>query len=187
MADLLAGAPWWALVAAVVAAAVLLGAARAALGRWWRGISARRRARRARAGERDAETLLAALGFEVLERQARRVLRVEIDGAPCDVELRADLIVRRRGRRLVAEVKTGEAAPRIETRATRRQLLEYRLAYRDLDGVLLVEPEAGKVHEVVFPPPLGPGRPRALSLPAAALAGALAGAAAAWLLLGSSG
>ena len=33
----------------------------------------------------------------------------------------------------VAEVKTGRLAPRIDTPATRRQLLEYRLAF-DVDG-----------------------------------------------------
>jgi hypothetical protein len=182
MEDLLARAPAWALVAAAVAAAVvLLELVRAALGRWWRGLGARRRVSRARAGEHNAEALLEALGYEVLERQARRVFRLEIDGRPHDVELRADLIVRRRGRRLVAEVKTGEVAPRIETRATRRQLLEYRLAYHDLDGVLLVAPESGTVHEVTFSSPLVAAR-RHVAL--ALAAGTLVGAAAVWLLIG---
>ena len=66
------------------------------------------------------------------------------------IALRADLLVERGGRRYVAEVKTGEAAPSLATAATRRQLLEYLIAYR-VDGVLLVDAERGSVHEVEFP------------------------------------
>jgi len=47
-------------------------------------------------------------------------------------------------------VKTGAHAPRIETSATRRQILEYRVAF-DVDGVVLVDAEAGSVHEITFP------------------------------------
>ena len=72
------------------------------------------------------------------------------DGAAQTVDVRADLIVTRGGRRFVAEVKTGELAPRLATVATRRQLLEYAHAF-DVDGVLLVDPEAGRVAEVTFP------------------------------------
>jgi hypothetical protein len=50
----------------------------------------------------------------------------------------------------VVEVKTGALAPKIETSATRRQMLEYRVAF-DVDGVLLVDAESGTVHEVTFP------------------------------------
>jgi len=75
---------------------------------------------------------------------------VQVDGDDVDFELRADLLVKKGGRRFVAEVKTGESAPRIETSATRRQLLEYALAY-PVDGVLLVEPQRGRIREVTFP------------------------------------
>ena len=55
--------------------------------------------------------------------------------------LRADLLVTRNGRRYVAEVKTGRTAPRLDCAATRRQLLEYRIAF-GVDGVLLVDAES---------------------------------------------
>jgi hypothetical protein len=71
------------------------------------------------------------------------------DGEPHVVELRADYLVERRGARYVAEVKTGEAAVLIGNSATRRQLLEYQLAF-DVDGVLLVCPELGTIHHVEF-------------------------------------
>ena len=63
---------------------------------------------------------------------------------------RADYLATRDGSRYVVEVKTGAQAPRIETSATRRQILEYRIAF-DVDGVVLVDAEAGSVHEMTFP------------------------------------
>lgn len=117
----------------------------------WR---AKHRTRRALSREREAEPLLAELGFAVVERQARRHYQLLRDGEPFEVELRADLVVHGRGRRWVADVKTGAEAPRLTTQATRRQLLEYRVAY-EVDGVLLVDMEEGVVHTVDFDLPSG--------------------------------
>lgn len=170
--------------AVLVAAIVLVEAGRLAIGRWWRRSLSRRRAQRARAGELEAEELLEGLGFEVVERQPRRSFTLEVDGEPHLVELRADLLVARRGRRLVAEVKTGQRAPRIETRATRRQLLEYRIAYQDADGVLLVDAPAGEVHEVVFPLSAGDARigPPLRAIMGGVVVGAVVGGFVTWLL-----
>ena len=121
-----------------------------ALRRAWRSRRARRRARRALAAETAAERLLARHGYVVVERQARLVWAPLLDGVPVPTALRADLIVERGGEVLAAEVKTGAEAPRLETAATRRQLLEYRVAFA-VDGVLLVEPDAGRVRRVDFP------------------------------------
>lgn len=142
---------------------------------------ARRQSRRAIRGERDAEKLLRSLGYTILARQAPAVWTVVCDGADHEVALRADLLVQRGRARFVAEVKTGNAAPRLTTATTRRQLLEYRVAY-DVDGVLLVDMEAGQVMNVEFP--LAPARstPRPAGVIAALLFGAGLGfAAATWL------
>ncbi len=120
----------------------------------WR---AKYRTRRALASERDAEPLLRDLGFSVVERQARRHYQLLRDGEPFEVELRADFVLRGRGRRWVADVKTGAAAPRLTTQATRRQLLEYRVAY-EVDGVLLVDMAEGLVHTIDFDLPRGAPR-----------------------------
>jgi hypothetical protein len=77
---------------------------------------------------------------------------ITCDGIDHAVELRADLIVEKGGARFVAEAKTGAAAPRLTTAATRRQLLEYLIAYQ-VDGVLLVDAEAEEIHCVEFPLP----------------------------------
>jgi hypothetical protein len=142
---------------------------------------ARRRSKRAIRGERDAEKLLRSLGYTIEARQAPAVWTVVCDGEDHDIPLRADLLVRRGRARFVAEVKTGKVAPRLTTGATRRQLLEYRVAY-DVDGVLLVDVEAGRVLDVEFP--LAAPRPgaRLATVLAALLTGAGLGfAAATWL------
>lgn len=144
--------PRTAAIAAAIATAVLLLVVALALRALARRAASRRakvRARRAAAGESDATALLAAAGYEVLATQCRLIWTITCDGEPVEIELRCDALVAREGRRLVAEVKTGERAPSLTTAATRRQLLEYAVAYR-ADGVLLVDPEAGLVREVQF-------------------------------------
>jgi hypothetical protein len=122
--------------------------------RWireWQGsLRARRRAARAGQGEDAAIDLLEAAGFVVVERQARVTWAPLVDGVPQHLELRADYLVESGDELLVAEVKTGEEAPNLDTAATRRQLLEYHIAF-GVDGVLLVSPERGTVQRVAFP------------------------------------
>lgn len=110
----------------------------------------RRRQGRARRAEQDAERLLRKAGYEVLERQVETRWPMEVDGEERQALMRADLLVRRRRRRYVAEVKSGGQVTRPDHPQTRRQLLEYQLAY-DVDGVLLVDMEQGRVIEVAFP------------------------------------
>lgn len=164
-------APW-----AVAAAAVTLGLVQTARLRWRAGLAARRlraQAARAQAGEARAERLLSRAGYAVVARQAVARWRVGAE----EVTVRADFLVERRARRLIAEVKTGEAAPSLSSRATRRQLLEYLCAF-DADGVLLVDPGAERIEEVPFElPGRRPGVrlfPLVLALIAGVLLGALA-------------
>ena len=140
-----------ALVAAVAVLSALLALWLAARWRRFRGSwRARRRAARAGAGEDRAALMLEAAGFRIVARQARIAWVPLVDGEPFATELRADYLVERGDELLVAEVKTGAEAPSLATAATRRQLLEYRVAF-DADGVLLVCPEAGAIHRVEFP------------------------------------
>lgn len=128
-------------------------------------------------GEHRAEALLRRLGFSILGRQVGVSYGVGVDGEQVAIDLRADYVVQDGGRRYVAEVKTGVFAPRIETAATRRQLLEYRVAF-DVDGVLLVDAEADRVRLVEFPLPGArrrrPGAGRGAWLLAGIAAGVLA-------------
>lgn len=121
---------------------------RAARGSW----RARRRAGRAVAGEDTAAGMLRRAGFKIVARQARAWWSPLVDGEPHETEVRADYLVEAGGEVLVAEVKTGEEAPQLATAATRRQLLEYQIAFA-VDGVLLVCPERAVIHRVEFPRP----------------------------------
>lgn len=112
----------------------------------------RLRRERGAAGEARAEALLTDLGYSVLGRQVSLRYDLDVDGAPHPVDLRADFVVSLDDRRYVAEVKTGRQAPRLDTPATRRQLLEYRIAF-DVSGVLLVDAEQETVRAVTFPLP----------------------------------
>ena len=153
---------------------------------WWRAFARRHALASARergaAGEVRAEALLRRLGFRVLGRQVGTRYGVGLDGTRVAVDLRADYLVAHGGRRYVAEVKTGRLAPRLDTATTRRQLLEYRVAF-DVDGVLLVDAEADRVHEVDFPLPSG-SRPRPAGRLGWLVAGALVGAIATALVRG---
>lgn len=93
--------------------------------------------------------MLESAGYRIIERQVRTAWVPLIDGKPCELELRADYLVEGDGELLVAEVKTGDDAPLITTAATRRQLLEYSVAFA-VDGVLLVCPENDAIHRIEF-------------------------------------
>ena len=137
------------IIIALVGMVVLL-----ALRAWWESGRGRRRAqtraRRAGAGELDAESLLIDEGYTIVDRQVRCLWWMAVDGEEEEVELRADLLVEKDGERFVAEVKTGTHAPDPNFAPTRRQLLEYGLAY-DPYGVLLVDMDREEIMEVSFP------------------------------------
>lgn len=115
----------------------------------WASLKARRRGTRAAQGEARAEALLLRRGYAIAGRQVRATTTLLVNGSPVEFEVRADLIVERRGARFVAEVKTGSFAPRLTNVATRRQLLEYALVFRS-PAVLLVDVERKEITEVQF-------------------------------------
>jgi hypothetical protein len=134
-----------ALAALALLFAVLWLRARSAVGR-----GNARRGARARRAEHDAEALLLAGGYRILDRQRSEEWPMDVDGARVQAALRADLLVERDGLHYVAEVKSGRETARPTHPHTRRQLLEYLLAF-DVDGVLLVDMVRGRVVEVEFP------------------------------------
>ena len=121
-------------------------------GEWRRSVRAKRRGARAVRGEEAAEALLRDAGYEILERQLGLTWEIECDGEPVEFLLRADLLVHRDGQDFIAEVKTGELAPSLTNASTRRQMLEYAIAF-DSPVILLVDVERGHISEVYFPQP----------------------------------
>lgn len=122
---------------------------------WLRARSAVRRGnmRRgaiARRAEADAEDLLREFGFRILDRQITHEWPMDVNGDRVYARLRADLLVEQDGATFVAEVKAGSEAGRATFPSTRRQLLEYLLAF-DVDGVLLVDMARRDVLRIEFP------------------------------------
>jgi hypothetical protein len=126
----------------VVGLVIFFGRLRAS----WRS---RSRMSRAVRGEHRAVRLLEQAGWKVIDSQVGHTWSVGVGSDTIDVDLRADHLVRRAGRCCVAEVKTGQETPSVSTAATRRQLLEYHVAF-DVDGVLLVDIERETVRRVHF-------------------------------------
>ncbi len=116
---------------------------------WLQSYKLKRRFARGARAEVLAAKLLKKSGYTILREQASLTWRVLLQDKWVPVEMRADYLVSKSGKRFIAEVKSGKSAPRIETASTRRQLLEYRLAY-NVDGVLLVDMEAEKILDVEF-------------------------------------
>jgi Holliday junction resolvase len=155
------------------AAAACLWALLVTVRTWLRRLRMRCRFARGAAGERDAIVILEREGFVIEAAQVAGSYELAVDRSRVVVPVRADYLVVRNGTRWVAEVKTGRLAPRIETPATRRQLLEYQLAF-GAAGVILVDADDGTLRTVVFD--LGTERPRSVAVPwvLAALAVAVA-------------
>lgn len=139
---------WSWVVAALSAFALVLVLAylwvRGKLRRWRRALIHRR----ARLGEQDAGPLLERNGYTVVARKSRQRCFVLVNGKRRSFTVEPDYVVQRRGKRFIADAKTGGAAS-IGNSGTRRQLLEYSLAM-ECDGVLLVDMERRKIQEIEF-------------------------------------
>lgn len=134
----------------VLSGALLLHLTLRAVERRWAAWRRRRLLRRAGRGERKARKMLLRLGYVIEAEQPAQDWPV-VAGQRCEqITLRADYLVRRGKRRYVAEVKTGDLVASIRHAPTRRQLLEYQLAYRT-HGVLLVDVLANEIISVCFP------------------------------------
>lgn len=167
--------------AAVVAACALCGLLGAWLALSLRRLYERFRGRgynaRGKRGERNAERILEAHGYRICARQRRTSYTIDVDRVAQEIELVMDFVVEEEGEELVAEVKTGPSASRVQRAETRRQLLEYQLA-TGARRVLLVDPDDETITEVSFP--IVPTVPRTGALWRAAAAIALLAAAAVW-------
>lgn len=169
---------------AVAAVSIVLLALAVWLGAWaasrWRRLRAAWRMALGRGAEKAAEAWLKREGFAIVEAQARRRVEFTVDGAPESAEVFADYIVEKEGVEYLVEVKAGETAPDPAYPPTRRQMLEYALAFGNRNLILL-DMEAEEMHRIEFPSL----EPRGASLPWRWLAGAFAAGLASglWLFL----
>jgi hypothetical protein len=124
---------------------------------WLKRDRLRRRFNKASQAEEDALHLARKAGYRVLSTQVAGVATIIVDGERLESALRADMLLSRWGRRYIGEVKSGKRAPDPKERATRRQLLEYSLAF-EADGLLLFDMEKKRIRRIEFPRPGGRAR-----------------------------
>ncbi|NMA54635.1 MAG: hypothetical protein GX952_01725 [Firmicutes bacterium] len=106
----------------------------------------------AKRSEEEAANLLERQGFQIVSRQPTASSLVYINGKPRTTTIRADFIVKKGWRKYVVEVKSGHTHSRLTAR-TRRQLLEYQLAFR-ANSILLVNMNKKTWQEISFCWPL---------------------------------
>jgi len=111
-----------------------------------------RRVEYAQMSQEEAEKLLKKKGFRIIAKQPRRDIVTYVDGKPNLSFVQADFMVENNKKKYVAEVKAGELVSDPNEPSTRRQLLEYKYAYRP-DGLLLVDMMDSSIHSVEFEQP----------------------------------
>ncbi|MGI6604270.1 MAG: hypothetical protein GX062_05055 [Firmicutes bacterium] len=110
----------------------------------------RRRWANAKRAEIKAARLLHQAGFHIIRRQPTAKSLLYVDGTPKTTTIRADFLARRGFFTYVVEVKSGRSASQLRAK-TRRQLLEYQLAFRP-HGIVFVDMAQERHREIVFGP-----------------------------------
>lgn len=100
--------------------------------------------------EAAALTILRRAGYAIDAVQPSVQTEVVVDGELQTFLLRADVLVSRRGRTALVEVKAGGSVASVQHAQTRRQLLEYACAF-DVDELLLVDGVSGAIQTIEFP------------------------------------
>jgi len=116
---------------------------------WLRVKRLRKRFSKSRQAEKEAEKILKKNGYAIIDAQKSKPLLITIGDKVHRYLVRIDYLARKRGRVYVVEVKSGEKIPYITNRETRRQMLEYYLAYQP-SGILLLNMKNKNISEVKF-------------------------------------
>lgn len=102
----------------------------------------------AKKAEKDAIAFLNEKGYEIIEVQKQETFLIYIDDKPFKTHVQADFIAKKRGKKYVIEVKTGQKT-RATTAVVRRQLLEYFLVFNPA-GVLLLDMDRRTLKKIEF-------------------------------------
>ncbi|MBA7634927.1 hypothetical protein ES703_42526 [subsurface metagenome] len=119
------------------------------IGNWLRAKRLRKRFSKSRHAEKEAEKILKKNGYAIIDTQKSKPLLITIGDKIHRYLVRIDYLARKRGKVYVVEVKSGEKIPYITNRETRRQMLEYYLAYQP-SGILLLNMKNKSISEVKF-------------------------------------
>ena len=113
-----------------------------------RGVKARQK--RAKSKELQAERWLQRRGYKIEKRQYRHKTGVFVNGKWVAADVVIDILAKKKGKKYLIEVKTGDKAPSPSSPATRRQLLEYSLLFPDRK-IYLFDMEREVLLHIEFP------------------------------------
>jgi len=111
--------------------------------------TAKKRSVSSKKAENKAEKWLKRNGFQIIDKQQSRPLIIKSGKAKYRYLIRTDFLVKKGGCKYVVEVKSGRKNSKITDRETRRQLLEYFLAYQTY-GIILFDTYNNSFSEVKF-------------------------------------
>lgn len=109
----------------------------------------KKRFNRASVGESEAEDLLLDQGYTIEETQKSAKLSMWVNGEHFSYLVRPDAFATKENQLFLVEIKTGKVATNPKNTSTRRQLLEYFHGF-DVDGILLVDADQKKIHQIHF-------------------------------------
>ena len=116
---------------------------------WLKAKRLKRRFSKSRQAEKEAEKLLKKKGYTIIDFQKSKPLLITFGDKIHRYLIRIDYLVSKRGKIYVVEVKSGEKTSYITNRETRRQMLEYYLAYQP-SGIILLNMKNKSISEVKF-------------------------------------
>ncbi|BDU50044.1 hypothetical protein [Haliovirga abyssi] len=99
--------------------------------------------------EKKAEYFLKNSGYKTLEYQKEIIIKVKSNKDEIEMKIRPDYIVKKGFEKYIAEIKTGEFAPKLTNKSTRRQLLEYYFM-TEYNGILLVDMDKKTIEKIKF-------------------------------------
>jgi|TARA_B110000483_G_C18041468_1_gene482762 hypothetical protein len=120
------------------------------LAKYFKGRSIKSRLNRGLQKEQEAAKWLKRNGYKIIDYQVSLSYSLKENGVDKKITVSPDFKVSKNGQEQIIEVKSGKAAPRIENKDTRRQLLEYHFIEPDIP-LFLLDMENNELKKINFP------------------------------------
>ncbi len=116
---------------------------------YYQSFKIKKRIKKGLLGEQQAFKFLEKNNFKVLDAQVKLSHTFWVNNEKITIDISPDYLVKKKGKRYLVEVKTGESVGSMFNASTRRQVLEYALI-NPYDGILLVNMIDKTIEEVRF-------------------------------------
>ena len=99
--------------------------------------------------EKKAKYFLKNNRYKILDYQKEIKIKIKSNSDEIEIKIRPDYIVKKNLKKYIAEIKTGEFAPKLTNKSTRRQLLEYYFM-TEYSGILLIDMDKKTIEKIEF-------------------------------------